>query len=199
MDNNTYIVVDPDSGEAALVDPSFDSRRIWPKIQEAGWKIRWVLNTHGHFDHVVENTYFVEATRAPLAIHEDDLSLLRSAPHQASLFGITIDPSCEPNYLLKPGQLVPLGGNSLRVVFTSGHSPGSVSFIGDGFVIAGDVLFRGSIGRTDLPGGSLKTLLESIRTELFILPDETIVYPGHGQETTIGHERTTNPYLQEQD
>lgn len=195
LDNNVYLVVDEARGCAAIVDPSFDSRGIWKVVVENGWRLVWVLNTHAHFDHVIENAFFVEVSGAPLALHPDDLPLLRALPQQAAWFGMEAPPPSEPTHLLAEGESIPIGSGSLQVLHTPGHSPGGVSFLGEGFVIVGDALFAGSIGRTDLPGGDISQLLQSIRTRLLSLPDDTRVYPGHGPETTIGRERETNPYL----
>ena len=195
LDNNTYVLVDKSTGEAALVDPSFDSRTVWTSIHRAGWKITWLLNTHAHIDHVVENAYFADLTGAPLALHDADLPLLNGMEAQARWMGIPAPAVIQPTYSFTDGEEIEIGSERIRVVHTPGHSPGSVSLIGDGFVIAGDVLFAGSIGRTDLPGGSLHTLLKAIRTRLFVLPDDTRVYPGHGAATTIGRERRSNPFV----
>jgi len=195
LDNNTYLLVDEATGEAALVDPSFDSRPIWDVIQQRGLKVTSLLNTHAHIDHVVENAYFQEMTGAPLALHDADLPLLHAMEQQALWMGIEAPQVVEPSRSLTDGDVISIGGGSVRVAHTPGHSRGSVSFIGEGFVISGDALFAGSIGRTDLPGGDLTTLLDAIRSRLFMLDADTIVYPGHGRSTTIGEERRTNPYV----
>jgi glyoxylase-like metal-dependent hydrolase (beta-lactamase superfamily II) len=194
LDNNTYVLVDESTQEAALVDPSFDSRPIWGDIERAGWKITLLLNTHAHIDHVVENAHFAELTGAPIAMHDDDLPLLEAMDAQARWMGMEPPKVVAATRSLLDGEDIAIGESRLRVAHTPGHSPGSVSFIGDGFVIAGDVLFAGSIGRTDLPGGSLATLLESIHTRLYTLDDGVIVHPGHGGSTTIGQERQFNPH-----
>lgn len=195
MDNNTYLIVDTATNGAALVDPSFDSETLWPEIQKAGYLIRYVLNTHAHFDHVIGNAFYVEKTSAPLALHRADLPLLQALPEQGRMFGITVQPSPEPSLWLEDNQLLMLGETTIQVVTTPGHSPGSVTFLVDNAAISGDCLFAGSVGRTDLPGGSWQTLLHSIRTRLLTLPDDIAVYPGHNEQTTIGNERRTNPYL----
>ncbi len=196
MDNGSYLVYCDGTKEAAVVDPSYDSLVILDRVRELGLNVRWILNTHAHFDHVVENAAFVRETGATLAIHSGELPLLQSLDVQASMFGVEAPEYVEPGHLLSSGEQVPVGKGSLEVRMTSGHSPASVSFVGPGFVICGDALFSGSIGRTDFPGCSHDTLLASIRSELLSLPDETVVYPGHGPATTIGHERTRNPFLQ---
>ncbi len=195
LDNNTYLLIDEAACEAALVDPSFDSRPIWETIQDNGVKVAWLLNTHAHIDHVVENAFFVEKTQALAALHPADLPLLHAMETQAAWMGMEPPRIVEPGHLFEDGEEIRIGRHTVRIAHTPGHSPGSVSLIGDGFVISGDALFSGSIGRTDLPGGSLDQLLEAIRTRLLTLPDETIVYPGHGATTTIGRERSANPFL----
>lgn len=197
LDNNTYVLLDMETHQAAIVDPSFDSAPIWGEITRHGWKVAWVLNTHAHIDHIVENAFFVEKSGAPLALHPADLSLLHRLDVQSAWLGVETPRACEPTHPLADGDTVSIGSSCLTVAHTPGHSPGSVSFIGDGFVLTGDALFAGSIGRTDLPGGNAEELLRSLRTRLLTLPDDTIVYPGHGPETTIGEERRTNPFLLE--
>jgi hydroxyacylglutathione hydrolase len=195
LDNNTYLLVDEATSQAAIVDPSFDSAKIWDDITAQGLKLVWVLNTDAHIDHVVENALFVERSGAPLALHPDDLPLLEAMPMQANWLGMEPPRHAQPSHLLADNETINIGESVVTVAITPGHSPGSVSFIGEGWVIAGDALFAGSVGRTDLPGGNSATLLNAIQTRLMTLPDDTIVYPGHGSSTTIGHERRTNPFL----
>src|SRR5207302_1658412 len=152
-----------------------------------------------HIDHVVENAFFVEQSGASLWLHPDDLGLLRALPEQAAWMGMEAPAPCRPSSLFSDNQEVAIGEGKVKVVHTPGHSPGSVSLIGDGWVISGDALFAGSIGRTDLPGGSYNTLITAIKTRLLCLPDETVVHPGHGPDTTIGAERRDNLYLQDYD
>jgi glyoxylase-like metal-dependent hydrolase (beta-lactamase superfamily II) len=196
MDNNTYLVVDEATREAALIDPSFDSPALLPEILESGCTLRYVLNTHAHFDHVIGNSFFVAQTGALLALHHADLDLLHALPEQSRMFGVDVPPSPDPTLFLTDNQTLTFGETTLRVLHTPGHSPGGVTFCVEDVAIVGDCLFARSIGRTDLPGASLETLLHSIHTRLLTLPDETRVLPGHGPSTTIGQERRRNPYLQ---
>ena len=197
MDNNSYLIVDDATQEAAMVDPSFDSESLIPEIREAGYKLKYLLNTHAHFDHVIGNKVYAEEFGIPLALHRDDLKILHALLEQGKRYNIKVEPSPEPDIFLEEGQDLMLGETMIRVLNTPGHSPGSVTFLLDNVAIVGDVLFAGSVGRTDFPGCSSEALLHSIRTKLLILPDETQVLPGHGEATTIGHERTTNPFLRD--
>jgi hydroxyacylglutathione hydrolase len=195
MDNNTYLIVDEVTGEAALVDPSFDSEQLLPEIEQLGYSLRYILNTHAHLDHVAGNAFFSAWTGAPIALHKDDLDLLHAVPEQANAFQVEVEPSPEPEILLEDGQELPLGELSIKVIHTPGHAPGHVTFLVEDAAIVGDCLFRGSIGRVDLPGGSAEQLMASLHNRLFKLPDETRVLPGHGEPTTIGEERRHNPFL----
>ena len=197
MDNNTYLLIDESTRDAALVDPSFDSEKLWEDIEARNVHMRYILNTHAHFDHIIGNAFYVEKTGAPLALHRADLKILQALPEQARRFRFEVEPSPEPTLFLEEGQTLTLGDTQIRVVHTPGHSPGSVTFLFDDVAIVGDVLFKGSIGRTDFPGCSLQTLLHSIRTQLLTLPDATKVLPGHSGQTTIGKERASNPHIQE--
>lgn len=185
---NCYLLYDDSSGEAILIDPGLDSEVILDRIKE-GLKLNLIINTHGHFDHVACNGFFKRKTGARIAIHEDDVEILKSIPEQSLWFGVMAPPSPQPDLTLKEGDSVEIGEIKLKVIHTPGHTPGGICLLGDGFLFSGDTLFRGSMGRTDLPGGSLDELIRSIKTKLFTLPDETLVYPGHGEMTSIGEER----------
>ena len=198
MGNNTYVIVDDATKEAAIVDPSFESDQLLPELQEKGLTLRYLLLTHAHFDHVIGNAFYASTVGLPIALHRADLTLLRALPEQGRMFGVPVEPSPDPTIWLEEGKPLTLGETTIQVLFTPGHSPGSVTFLVDDAAIVGDVLFAGSIGRTDLPGASHQTLLDSIRTRLLTLPDETRVLPGHEDETTIGEERRNNPFLRGQ-
>jgi len=198
MGNNTYVIVDDATKEAAIVDPSFESDQLLPELQEKGLTLRYLLLTHAHFDHVIDNAFYASTVGLPIALHRADLPLLRALPEQGRMFGVPVEPSPDPTIWLEEGKPLTLGETTIQVLFTPGHSPGSVTFLVDDAAIVGDVLFAGSIGRTDLPGASHQTLLDSIRTRLLTLPDETRVLPGHEDETTIGEERRNNPFLRGQ-
>ena len=188
---NCYVVKDGD--EAIVIDPGDAPASVLRAL--TGCTVRTIVNTHCHCDHCGGNAELVEKTKAELAIHREDLPLLHAMEMQAQMFGVSVEPSPEPTRFLQEGDTVQVGASSLKVLHTPGHSPGHIVLVGDGVVFAGDVLFEGSIGRTDLPGGDYQQLLDSIRTKLLTLPDSTVVYPGHGPSTTIGAERRSNPFL----
>lgn len=191
FDMNCYVL--KDGGEAILIDPGEEHPVL--KKAVAGENVTMVLNTHCHIDHCGGNAGMVEATGAPLVIHEDDLPLLESLEQQGMMFGVPAMASPKPDRFVKEGDIITVGKTELKVLHAPGHSPGHIVLVGDGIAIVGDVLFAGSIGRTDLPGGSYDQLIDSIKTKLLTLPDDTVVYSGHGPETTIGQERATNPFL----
>lgn len=188
---NCFVV--RDGGEALVIDPG----EAVPELLDAldGYTVNTLVNTHCHVDHVGGNAAVMKKTGAELVCHRDAAPMLAHAPQQALMFGLTVPPSPPPDRFIDEGDEVKVGGVVLKVVNVPGHAPGHIALIGDGFVFSGDVLFAGSIGRTDLPGGSYHQLMTSIRTKLLTLPDRTRVYSGHGPVTTIGQERLTNPFL----
>lgn len=179
--------------EALVIDPG----ELTPELKEyvAGCTVKMIINTHCHCDHCGGNADMVSLTGAPLLCHEADLPLLRSLPDQGRMFGVPFPASPEPDRLLEHGDTIEFGSRVFEVRHAPGHSPGHVVLVTQGVALVGDVLFAGSVGRTDLPGGSMSQLLKSIRTQLLTLPDDTVVYSGHGPETTIGEERNSNPFL----
>jgi glyoxylase-like metal-dependent hydrolase (beta-lactamase superfamily II) len=171
--------------------------RIVEVVNRHGLKIRHIINTHGHFDHVGDNRKAVSVFGAPLLIHKNDANMLGRAAEVARMYGMVGENSPEPNVFLVDGMELSFGSHHIKVLHTPGHTQGGCCLYleTEKLVITGDTLFADSIGRTDLPGGSHEQLLTSIRTRLFVLPDDVTAYPGHGPETTIGHEKRNNPYF----
>ncbi len=192
---NCYLVVDEAARECAIVDPGEEAGLILHKVAAAGARPLAVWLTHAHLDHVLGVAHVAAATGVPVYLHPADRALYDHVSEQAAAFGMHAAPGPAPDRAFVHGDEVRVGGMTFAVRHTPGHSPGSVCLVGDGVVFAGDVLFQGSIGRTDLPGGEMEILLASIERELLVLPDSTIVYSGHGPQTTIGAERRTNPFL----
>lgn len=197
---NTYVLIN-DKKQCIIIDPGFyyenERTEFLTFIESEGLKVARLLNTHCHIDHILGNRLVERTFGVGLEIHEKDKVILDFGAQTASMYNIGYEPSPMPVSYLKEGDTVTLGDDVLEVRFTPGHSPGSISFYcaAQQFVIAGDVLFQESIGRTDLPGGSFDVLAQSIREQLYTLPDEVVVYPGHGPSTTIGHEKKYNPFV----
>ena len=192
---NCYLVGCETTRKGAVIDPGGDAEVILDAIEKSGVDVGLIINTHGHFDHFGANGPLKEATGASILIHRADAYLLTRA--QVNLSSLFLRPIASPpaDRFLEDGDDIDLGELHLKVRHTPGHSPGGICLVGDAFVFAGDTLFRGSIGRPDLPGGSEEALIRSIRTQLLTLADDTVVYPGHGEESTIGFERRHNPFL----
>jgi glyoxylase-like metal-dependent hydrolase (beta-lactamase superfamily II) len=192
---NCYLVIDEAGAECAIIDPGEEAGMIAHKVAAAGVKPVAIWLTHAHIDHVLGVPRLKADTGAPVYLHPGDRVLYDHVPEQATAFGLRAAPLPAPDRGLAHGDLLRVGTLEFRVRHAPGHSPGSVVFEGHGVAFGGDVLFQGSIGRTDLPGGDFETLLRSIERELLTLPDSTIVYSGHGPETTVGRERRANPFL----
>jgi glyoxylase-like metal-dependent hydrolase (beta-lactamase superfamily II) len=198
---NTYIVYD-ETGECVIIDPGCNQGREREELAGtiARLQLRPVrlLNTHGHLDHVFGNAFVANAYGLSLEMHRDDLGILEAVPQVCAMYGITMEEmSPAPGAFLAEGDVVAFGQTNLEVLHTPGHSPGSISFYcrADNMLISGDVLFYGSVGRSDFPGGNHDTLIASIQQKLLPLGDDVTVYSGHGQATTIGFERLHNPFL----
>jgi glyoxylase-like metal-dependent hydrolase (beta-lactamase superfamily II) len=198
LEVNCFILADEKTKEAVIIDPGDDAQEILKIIKEKGLKVKYIINTHGHFDHMGANRALKDATGAALLIHEGDAPMMASAQIQSRAFGMDTTPSPKADRYVKHGDVIKAGEVSLKVLHTPGHSPGGISLLEQGMVFTGDALFAGSIGRTDLPGGDLMTLLRSIKTNLMSLPDDTKVFCGHGPASTIGEEREENPFLNRQ-
>jgi hydroxyacylglutathione hydrolase len=189
---NCYLVSCPETGEGIVIDPGAEGKRILHQIEKSGLKINGIVNTHGHIDHTGANGRLKEALRAPLLLPEKDLEIYCSPGFG---LGVLFGKPVQPDRLLKEGEQIPVGRKVLAVLETPGHTGGGISLYGDGVVFTGDTLFAGSIGRTDLAGGSYTLLIGSIKEKLMVLPPQTVVYPGHGPATTIETEARSNPFL----
>ncbi|PYP44857.1 MAG: hypothetical protein DMD42_06970 [Gemmatimonadetes bacterium] len=192
---NCYFVIDEATGECAIIDPGEEASLIAHKLQTERVTPIGIWLTHAHIDHVLGVPRLKADTGAPVYLHPADRLLYDHVPEQGVAFGMRAERLPAPDRELVHGDVLRVGELAFRVRHAPGHSPGSVAFEGQGVVFGGDVLFLGSIGRTDLPGGDFDTLLTSIERELLTLPDSTIVYSGHGPQTTVGHERRANPFL----
>ncbi|MES1220780.1 MAG: MBL fold metallo-hydrolase [Bacteroidota bacterium] len=200
VEENTYVLYN-ENKRCCIIDPGcyFPEEREELKtgIQKTGLEPILLLNTHCHLDHVFGNKFVYDTWGLPLHLHEKEKPVLDFAPTSAELYQLPFDNYKGPLVYLKVGEKIKIDDDELEVRFVPGHSPGHVCFYSEagGFVIGGDVLFNGSIGRTDLPGGDYSVLINSIQTQLFTLPDETKVYPGHGTMTTVGFEKMNNPFV----
>ena len=192
---NCYLVADEGNRECAVIDPGEDAALIARALTELHMQPIAIWLTHAHIDHVLGVPELKRLTGAPLYLHPADRPLYDRVAEQAVAFGMRATPLPPPDRDFAHGDAVRVGDLTFAVRHTPGHSPGSVSLAGSDVVFVGDVLFQGSIGRSDLPGGDTETLLQSIQRELLSLPDATIVYSGHGAQTTVGRERVTNPFL----
>jgi hydroxyacylglutathione hydrolase len=195
---NCTLLGDEATGEAIIIDPGDEVSRIHGRLTSLGLKLKQILITHAHIDHVGGALRLKHLTGAPIFLNENDLPLLKMMAMQAAWLGVVTPETAPPDEILTDGQRVGLANYPAAVLHTPGHTQGSVClhFVPLKMVIAGDTLFAGSIGRTDLPGGNFEQIIDSIQTRLLKLPDETRVIPGHGPETTLGVERKTNPFLQ---
>lgn len=192
---NCYVVACEETKDAVVIDPGDDAPEILSLLEENELKLTRIINTHAHFDHLGAVQALKEVWGVKFYLHRDELSILDAYEAQLAFFGLRSGPKPEVDGFLEEGDEVSVGTVTLKVLHTPGHSPGSVSFAGDRVVFCGDLLFAGSIGRTDLPGGSYQTLIKSVQTKIFPLGDEVTVCSGHGPLTTVGRERMANPYL----
>ena len=199
FEENTYVVYD-ETLEAVVIDPGCyekeEQEELSSFITEEKLNVRLLLNTHSHIDHVLGNAYVKNRYNVPFHLHPSELTVLRSVKSYAGNYGFHGYHEVLPDGSLQEGTPVRFGNTALDVLFLPGHSPGHVGFYAEEqkILLAGDVLFYRSIGRTDLPGGNLETLLGSIHQKLFRLPDDVVVYPGHGPVTTLGEEKVSNPF-----
>ncbi|HPB59135.1 MAG TPA: MBL fold metallo-hydrolase [Candidatus Saccharicenans sp.] len=196
LETNCYLFFCPQTRECAVIDPGAEAEKIFEAIASLDLKPIIILNTHGHVDHTGANLDLKERYQIPIALHPGDLPLLEEYLQLELGLMLGARPAPAPDHLLADGEKIAVGESFLQVIHSPGHSPGSVCFYTDHLLFAGDTLFSGGVGRTDLPGGSWKDLAHSLKARVMTLPDETVVLPGHGPKTTIGEERESNPYLE---
>ena len=196
LETNCYLIHCSETSECAIVDPGAEASKILRLIASKELRPVILLNTHGHIDHIGANKEIKERFDIPLFIHRHDEPMLKSVQQSELSFILGAQDSPAPDKYLEDGQTIQVGQSSLKVIHTPGHSPGSVIFLGDGFLLSGDTLFFGGVGRTDLPGGSWPELVDSIKTKILTMPDEMPVLPGHGPFTSVGQEKRSNPFIQ---
>lgn len=195
LEVSCYIIGSSKTKEVAIVDPGGNVEDIVDTLNKNNFKPVYIMATHGHFDHIGGVTKLQEVIDCPFLISKDDLILVENLSEQASFFGFDVTDKPKVESFLKEGDILNIGDLKMDILETPGHTPGSLSFYVNNKVLVGDTVFKGSIGRTDLPGGSYETLINSVKEKLFTLKGETELYPGHGPYTTIQHEKTYNPFL----
>jgi len=196
LEENTYIIGDETTKQAIVIDPGDEPDRIMDVIKENGLEVNAIICTHAHFDHIGAAGDIKDKTGAKILIHQDDLETYGLARDQAAFWGYAVDDLPRPDSFLEEGDAIKAGNLSFTVMHTPGHSRGGICLYGEGIVITGDTIFQGSVGRTDFPGGSIEKLRESFK-RLLELPENTQVLSGHGPETTIGREKTSNFFVHE--
>jgi glyoxylase-like metal-dependent hydrolase (beta-lactamase superfamily II) len=194
---NCFIVGCEETLAAAVIDPGDEADKILMSLAESKLTLKYIINTHGHFDHVGANRPLKDATGAPILIHALDAPMLNQLSASAAAWGLATENSPPPDRMIEAGDTITFGKITLTVIHTPGHTPGGISLRTDGHVFVGDTLFAGSVGRTDFPGGDFETPRASIQNKLFLLGDDVQVYTGHGPQTTIGQEKRTNPFVGE--
>lgn len=197
FDTNCYIVGSESTKEGMIIDPGDKAKEILKKVEDLRLDIKLIALTHGHLDHIGALKKVKEATGVEVAVHADDAKSVGGKQPLSIMLGLFYPTPPSPDRVLKDGDSIEVGDLHFAVLHTPGHTPGGICLLGEGVVFSGDTLFNCGVGRTDLPGGNYDKLMGSIQTKLMTLPDDTIVYPGHGPDTTIGAERKGNPYLQD--
>jgi hydroxyacylglutathione hydrolase len=195
---NCYVIGDEETGAGAIVDPGDEAARIALAVEQTDLEVAQILITHAHIDHVGAVAALVDEYSCPVLMHAEAEPMLGQLPTQAMMMGLRFGKVPTVDSHIEDEGDIEVGGLELRSLYTPGHAPGHIAFYieSEGVLLSGDALFAGSVGRVDLPGGSMEVLMRSIEERLLTLPDETRVYPGHGPETTIGNERVHNPFLQ---
>lgn len=192
---NTWLMWDAVEKDALLIDPAAPDRALAAKIQELGLKVHGIVNTHGHADHIGGNAFFKQLFDCELMIHTADAQMLIDNKKNLSEYMGSPLPTTPADRLLNDGEIIRMGRHEVKVIHTPGHTAGCICLLLDKYLISGDTLFEMSIGRTDFPGGSHAQIISSIQNKLFVLPEDTVVFPGHGPRTSIGLEKTNNPFL----
>jgi len=193
--SNCYIVWDDETKQGVIIDPGDDAQLILEKLKDLDIEIKYILVTHGHFDHVGAVAFLKKELKSEFLAHKEDLFFIEDAENAAARWGFKIENPSKPDRFIDDGEIIEVGCLKFKVIHTPGHSPGGVSFLINDIVFCGDTLFQGSIGRTDFRKGSFVELAKSIKTRLYTLPDKTIVYTGHGPSTTIGNEKKYNLFV----
>ena len=196
LDENAYLIGDGQTGEAIVIDAGDEPDRIMDLIKEENLKIKAIICTHAHFDHIGAAGDIKRETGAKILLHKEDLPIYETAKKQATAWGYELDDIPQPDGFIAEGDNIQTGNLNFKVLHTPGHSPGGISLYGEGILITGDTIFQGSVGRTDFPGGSIEKLGKSFR-RLLGLPEDTKIFPGHGPETTVGTEKKTNFFVNE--
>lgn len=194
-ETNNYLIICEKTREAALIDAGGNYEKTISLLKENNAELKYILHTHGHWDHIQGDNKLQKSTGAKVLINKEDEFLVKALEQQLLMHGINPELPPEINGFLEDNQEIQVGELKLKVIHTPGHSPGGVCFLAEKTLISGDTLFAESVGRTDLPGGSFEVLGNSIKNKLFTLPEDITVYPGHGPSTTIGHEKQNNPYF----
>lgn len=195
LEVNCYIIGCEATGAGAVIDPGDEAPAILEHIMQQRIDVKLILLTHGHVDHLAHLSRIKKELGAEFLMHQEDVFLLKGLFAQALMFGLPNPGNPKPDRFVSDGDEIPLGRLKIKVLHTPGHSPGSVTYFVDNKLFVGDLIFAGSIGRTDLPGGDYQKLIRSVESKIFTLPDDTIIYPGHGPETTVGQEKATNPFF----
>lgn len=191
IDNNNYLLIDEESKEAVLIDCSAVEPDLKNTLEQYGAKLKYILLTHGHFDHVAG----IRPTEAKMVMHESDLPVLNQTNMYLPAFGIPEITIPKIDIYVQDGDIINLGKNEIKVIHTPGHTQGGVCYLTDNMLFSGDTIFRESVGRCDLEGGNFEQIVESIKTKIFTLPEETVIYPGHGKQTTVGWEKVHNCFM----
>jgi len=195
--SNCFVIGDEETKTGAIIDPGGDEEQILKVVQNKQLQIKFIIATHGHFDHVAAAGLLKDTLKCDFLLHKDDVSFVRESKQSAQNWGINIPQVPDPDKYIEDENILELGSLKLLIIHTPGHSPGGISIYlkSENILFSGDTLFSGSVGRTDFMGGSMNLLVKSIRERLYTLPDNTVVYTGHGESTTIGHEKMYNVFV----